>query len=437
MSTISLSPKTNDGHNSRPSKAQTSAAAWLTVIFGCFVLMVSNGLTLTGLTVFDSAFLKEFSWSRGELKFRDFITYASAGIMAPVFGALADKYGSRLPIVFGLLCLAGGYFGYAYIHSLTAAYFLHVLLGIGLAASGFVVVVLMVSKWFEQKRGLALGLALMGSSLGNSLFPAFNSSLIAATGWRQAMSSVGVVPLVLACIVFFGLKEVKTARAASNNGSFQSLVKSPESLGSVYSAFKNVRFWSLGFIGMFSFFVIVGLTSNLFLYLRDQGLDAASASKGIGAVFMLGLIGKFVFGYLSDVWGQQTVFRVVLGLMLVGCLSITFHSSGPTFLYLSILGLGWGGLYTSLQIVTVQQFGTESAGKILGAYAVLEALGGGLGPWLTGLLYDKTGQYQVPFGLMCGLLLVSLGIALRLKRGVKKGAILSATRSESSVVPAK
>ena len=78
-------------------------------------------------------------------------------------------------------------------------------------------------------------------------------------------------------------------------------------------------------------------------------------------------------------------------------------------------GLGWGGVYTMLQLTVMNTFGTRDAGKILGTITVLDASGGGLGIWLTGVIYDATGSYELPFLIFAALIFVALAALTRVR----------------------
>lgn len=86
---------------------------WVIAILACLTLMVSNGLTITALPILDESILNEFGWTRGELKFRDMVTFIIAGLSAPLAGALIDRYGVKLSFIIGWLILTIGYFFYS------------------------------------------------------------------------------------------------------------------------------------------------------------------------------------------------------------------------------------------------------------------------------------------------------------------------------------
>lgn len=138
-------------------------------------LLVTNGLTIGGLTVFDEVLLKEFGWSRGILKFRDLLMFGGAGLLGPLAGALADRFGVRPLMLFGSALMAGGFVLYSRIQSAAEMYGIHLIFAACLASCSLPINVLLVSRWFVAKRGTAIGLTLIGTSLSGILMPPLNT----------------------------------------------------------------------------------------------------------------------------------------------------------------------------------------------------------------------------------------------------------------------
>ena len=170
---------------------------WVIAILASLTLMVSNGMTISGLSVFDESLLNEFGWNRGELKFRDMVTLGVTGIAAPFLGVFLDRYGPRACMIVGWLLLGGAYVLYSRINSLGDLYFVHVIMGIVLILNGLNAGVILVSSWFVEKRGTAIGIALVGTSLGGAMFPQYGTAMIQSVGWRQAYLSELIFPVAL------------------------------------------------------------------------------------------------------------------------------------------------------------------------------------------------------------------------------------------------
>lgn len=388
--------------------------AWVIVACAFVTLAISNGMLLAGLSVFDEQLLSTFGWSRGTLKLRDFVTMAVAGLAGPVAGALADRYGVRPLMLTGALLLAGGMLAWSQVQSVTDMVLIHVAFGFALATAGLIVNVVLVSRWFEKRRGTAIGLALVGTSLGSTIFPMVNARLLGAMAWPEVFRWLAIVPLFLLPLVWWVVVERPRdiGRAPFGAGS-QTDAPAPGSPSATEDgvpfsvAIRTRAFWTLALGAMMTFYAILGAASHLFLHLRDLEFEVEAAARGVSLLFAMGLIGKATFGILADHIRPKRVFLLGLASMFVGSLCLASMKASLFWPFVVTFGLGWGGLYTVLQLLTIDTFGLRSAGRILGTITVLDAVGGGLGPWVTGALYDRFGDYSVAFGLMSVMIAIS------------------------------
>jgi len=174
------------------------------------------------------------------------------------------------------------------------------------------------------------------------------------------------------------------------------------------AALRTPIFWALAVTAMTTFYSVMAVSAHLFLHLRAHGFDPGQAARGLSLLFFAGLIGKFSFGYLADVFDPRRVLQTSLLIMFLGSLCLLSGRPGLLWPFVMLFGLGWGGIYTILQVVTVSSFGLKAAGKILGTIAVLDAFGGGLGPWVTGLLFDRSQSYQTAFTVVTVALLAAI-----------------------------
>jgi len=329
-------------------------------------------------------------------------------------------------LAFGATLLTIGFLLYSRIQSITHMYAIHCLFSLVLVSSGLIVAVMLVSHWFVEKRGTAIGIALVGTSLGGIFFPQVGTWLITQFGWRKAMMWEAAFPILLLILVLFVIRNspkdkgmlplgVKPQSAADiANGK-----PDVEASGLTYGeALRTGTFWALAFAAMTTFYSVLGAQAHLFLHLRDLEFSPQVASTGISVLFGMALIGKFVFGFLADKVPHKKVFYGNLAVMLTGAVLLATVKVELFWISVILFGLGWGGIYTMLQLLTVECFGLKATGKILGTITVLDALGGGLGIWMTGLLYDKTGSYQVPFAVLVVLIFLATLAATQVRRHV-------------------
>ena len=421
---------------------------WFIAAFAGIALMVSNGQTISGLSVYDVEFINEFGWSRGEIKLRDMVTLLLAGLAAPFVGVLLDRYGVRRCMLAGWMVLILGYLAYSRLGSLAGLYLIHAAFALVLVVCGLNAAVILVSKWFTRYRGTAIGIALMGTSLGGIVFPQYGTAMIGLLDWRGAFAWGTLFPAALLLITWFAVREAPRPARPQATGATPDLGtgagaradasgvgphpgEEPHSDGGEESrvgadirpgdgvsfavALRTPTFWALATIAMTTFYTVLGVQAHIFLYMSDAQFDARTATNAVSLFFFCALVGKFAFGLASDFLDPRKVFYGNVLVMLLGSLILVRMDIALIWIAVVTFGLGWGGVYTVLQLTVMNTFGTRDAGKILGTITVLDATGGGLGIWLTGVIYDATGSYEIPFLIFAALILAALAALTRVR----------------------
>ncbi len=406
------------------SQKQGFYYGWVIAVASMTMLWVTNGMVFGGLTVFDEELLGMLGRATGEenllgqLKFRDAITLIVGGMMAPLAGAIADRVGVRPLMIFGLLLLAVGNFLYSQVSGFSEIYFIHLLLAASIASAGLVVNVIIVSRWFVKHRGTAMGIAVAGSSLGNATIPQLNAWLISEFGWQTAFVYGSAMPLLLIPMVLFVIRENPQDRDRElSDRTGKASGGSPLAMHSksFSEAIRTPAFWMLALIAMSTFYAVLAIMAHLFLHMRGQGFEIQMAATGLGVMFSLGLVGKIGSGFLSDRYGRKPVLLGTLSIMAIGAILLVNTSMLTFWPALVLFGLGWGGLYTLLQVLAGDLFGVRDLGKILGTITILDSFGGGMGPFLTGVMFDRFQSYTIPFAVIAGLVCFALFLATRLQ----------------------
>lgn len=392
---------------------------WLVALSGLVVLMVSNGMVISGITAFDESLIGQFGWARGDLKLRDLITLVGTGLAAPFIGIAIDRFGVRALLAAGSLMLAGGYLAYAQVSTLEQVYLIHLVFAAALVASGVNVSVIMVSAWFVSHRGAAIGLVLVGTSIGGVLFPPLITALIAQSGWRAAFQMMALAPaLVLLVAIFLARSPQQLGVRALGAGSVASDARAhgdPFDL-TLAQALRTTGFWALVLVAALSFYCMLGVIASLRLHLQDLGAAPAAASRGFAWMMSMALAGKFLFGLAADRINQRVVLLANLAVMLGGAGLLASMDTGLTFAATTLFGLGWGGLFTLIQLQAINHFGLTHAGKILGVITLIDASAGGLGAWLTNQLFAREQSYALSYQLMVVLMGVAFVAALAVRR---------------------
>ena len=402
---------------------------WIILAVCFFTITFTNGLTLGGLVVFDRELLNYLTEVTGEeilrqdLKLKDAITLWSTAVFAFLAGIIIDRIGVRSLMMSGLLILSATFYFYAQSDSLMDMYIIHIFQGLVLSVSGMVINVILISKWFNDNRGLAIGVLLAGTSVGNGVFPQINTYLLTISDgdWRQVMMWLAIIPLAYIPVIFALIKEkpedVQATEKKYDGDEFKT--SSIQTGFTLEQTLSSANFWFLSVMAFCTFYSILAMIGHVFLMLDGQGYSPQVSATGVSIIFIGGFIGKVISGKLAEMIGRKKVLVGGVAMMLLGSIllvSAIFYKN-PLLIWigLSLYGTGWGGLYTLIQLLVADLFGLIAIGKIMGVINIIDTIGGGLGPIITAVIYDSTQNYLTPFLVICGLLTVALVSSSMLK----------------------
>ena len=395
---------------------------WIILAVCFFTITFTNGLTLGGLVVFDRELLDYLSEVTGEevlrqeLKLKDAITLWSTAVFAFIAGIIIDRIGVRALMISGMFLLSATFYFYAQSDSLIDMYVIHIFQGMVLSMSGMVINVVLISKWFNDNRGLAIGVLLAGTSVGNGIFPQINTYLLTINDgdWRQVMIWLALIPLAYIPFLFAFIKEkpedvaVKEDNQTSNDFKASSI----EGGFTLQQTLVSANFWFLSVMAFCTFYSILAMIGHVFLMLDGEGYSPQISATGVSIIFIGGFIGKVISGKLAEMIGRKIVLVGGVAMMLLGSLlivsSIFYKNPLLIWIGLTLYGTGWGGLYTLIQLLVADLFGLIAIGKIMGVINIIDTIGGGLGPIITAVIYDSTQNYLLPFLVISALLVIAL-----------------------------
>lgn len=398
---------------------------WIILCICFLTITMTNGLTLGGLYVFEEEIIKSLSAItgenilRGDLKLRDALTLWSTAAIGFFSGMLADRIGVKKLMVTGMVILSACFYFYGQAQSLVDMYILHIFMGLVLCISGMIVNVILITKWFNNSRGLAIGILLAGTSVGNGFFPQINAYLLSIGDWREVMLWLSLIPLCYIPFLLLLVKESPEALNQENQEIDQDFSQTNNSGGlTLKEALSTKNFWLLSLMAFCTFYSILAMTGHVFLLMIEENSRQVAAT-GVSIIFVGGFIGKVLSGKMAEVIGRKKVLLTGVAVMFSGSIFIVLalFFKDPIYIWvgLALYGTGWGGLYTLIQLLTADLFGLIALGKIMGVINILDTFGGGLGPYMTGILYDITQSYLLPFSLISCLLLIAFISASLLK----------------------
>lgn len=367
--------------------------------------------------VFLKSFSQEFSWSRTQISLA--ITLVSLGVTltSPFLGRLVDRRGARRVIL-----PAVGLFGVGvlslYFLSAHLWHFYAIFLFVGVVGSGTgpVAYSKVISQWFDQKRGQALGLAMVGSSVGMFLMPLLAQALISSVGWRSAYVVLGLLTLGITLpVVGLFLTETPQLMGLELGGetSAATAAKQRESEPGLSSreARHTTTFWvlvSAAFLVSASF---VGCLIHLVPLLTDRGVSAQSAAVATSVGAGGALLARAGTGYLLD---RFLASQLAAYFFCASALGIVLLWSGVVgglaFAAAVLVGLGQGAEFDILPYAVTRYFGLRAFGEIYGALFAAVTLGGAIGPLVMGVSFDVTGSYSLALLSFAGATFMAAGL---------------------------
>jgi OFA family oxalate/formate antiporter-like MFS transporter len=308
---------------------------------------------------------------------------------------------------------------FAYTYSLYSLFFFYgVLGGLGLGF-GFGTVVPVMAKWFPDRTGLAIGLALLGFGGGSAIFGSFaNLVLFPRFGWRTSCMILGGIFLVMTMTGAFLLKNPVASRETADNPSVlgTSTTRHQYTPGEVLRTSAFYLLW-LGFgLGSTAGLMVI---SQLIPFAQSQGIsNAALATLGLVVGAFGNVSGRVLSGWLSDILGRLNTLRVVLAVSSVAMPALYWVGAHLAALYVLIFVVYFCyGAQASVIPTTVSDFwGTRHAGTNYGAIFTAWGFSGILGPTIGGVLFDKYRNYGIAFYTAAALSVVALICVLAARR---------------------
>ena len=351
-----------------------------------------TALFIFSTCVFTKTLQEEFGWGRGDVQ--SMIAVATVGVLlaSPIVGQLMDRVRLRPLIMSSTLAIG---ITFALIGPLTNS----LLTFYGLAfvcsvlGSGTLPVTWSraIFDWFSVQRGLALGLALMGSGLASFLMPSYAAWLLTNFGWRMGYVGIGLLPLVLSLpLSYFFLKPPPEKAAAAVRREAQHGI-------SLREAVRGHRFWVIGLSFFLASFATGGIVAHLVPMMTDRGYDLRTAAWIAGAQGLAVVAGRGVTGYLLDRFWGPALAAVVIVLPVISCLVLAGGVQSTPVMLASVILVGFaaGAEFDMVAFLTARYFGLKHFGSLYGVLYAFFVSASGFAPGLFGKAFDATHNYTL------------------------------------------
>jgi len=385
------------------------------IIFACAVGMALGAPTflIYSFGVFIEPLAEGLQTGRGAVSLALTIGLLGNLVAGPLIGVLSDRYGARRMILLGVVALALVLAGFSFIQTVTHLYIASVLMVFLGAGTGPITYTRIISAWFNKRRGLALGIALVGIGIGGALAPIVSQALIGEFGFRGAYRYLGLIVFLISFPPLYLILRDRPAESpdapeASSNAAHDEGFSTREAIG-------RKEFWILaaGFL-----FVAAGNSGGLVHLpplLTDAGLSPERAALYAGLMGVGVTIGRACGGYLLDIFHAP---YVAICFLIGPFVAYSYFLSGvdPAWAFVPVLlfGIGMGAEFDVIPFLITRYFGLKNFGVIYGINISTFSIGTGLGPAIMGFGYDKFGNYEISIMIAMGALAIGSILISRL-----------------------
>jgi len=406
-------PHQANGEGTR-SQAAGFSYGWV-IVFASLALLIGSFGTQLSFGVFLKPLATEFGWSRAATSGAMSLAMGLSGLIGVFTGRLTDRFDVRIIIGIAMALGTAFYVLLAQMHSLWQFY-LYFGLGGGICiGSTYAPVSAIVSKWFRERRAMALGTALTGIGVGQMVLSPVAAHLIESSGWRTAYVVLGIVIFVCAlpALVVLGRqppnREDRDPANSPDDGPPRERTPQPAEGLTIRQAARTAPFWMMMITGIAiaaGFYIVA---AHIVPAATDVGITPTAAALILTVSSLVGIPGG-IGGtwWLSRTLGhRKTLLLVCVGQAVAFFLFVPTSSLWAFYLVAALLGFSFSVSTPVRQAMTPSLFGLRSIGAVLGFAYLAWSVGAVAGPFLAGLIYDHTQSYDLAFFLGGALLVIA------------------------------
>ncbi|MGU3496988.1 MFS transporter [Xanthobacteraceae bacterium A53D] len=393
--------------------SRVAVPAGLVILAGCLIAMLTFGpRSASGFFLLPMS--NEFGWGRDVFALSIAVQNLLWGLGSPFAGAIADRYGSIRVLCGGAILYAAGLVLMAYASTPTLLHLsAGVLVGFGLSACSFNLVLAAFGKLLPEKwRSLGFGAGTAAGSFGQFLFPPLATGLISTVGWQETLIIFGITMLLV-----MPLSLALATRGAAESAPRATDLPGQSIFGALSEAMRHPSYILL-VLGFFTCgFQLAFVTVHMPAFLVDHGISAGVGAATLALIGLANMVGSLSAGVLSTRFSRKYLLAIIY--FLRGVAIAVFILLPITPLSCMIFGAAIGVLWLSTVPPTsglvMLMFGTRYMAMLYGFVFFSHQVGGFLGVWLGGALYEATGSYDIVWWLSVALSFASAAINLPIK----------------------
>jgi MFS family permease len=382
------------------------------LICGCLISTITYG-PRQSFGFFMAPMTLDNQWGRDVFALSVAMQTLLYGMVQPFSGALADKFGNTRVIIGGVLLYASGVFMMSRATTPGELYLTSgVLIGLGLTGCSFTLIIPSFAKLLpESWRSMAFGAGTAAGSFGQFLFSPLGVSLIDNVGWRATLEIFALVILLVIPLAFVISTPRQDTRPSkpSAPGSFAANVVPGQTWKEALAEAVGHRSFVLLVMGYFTCgFQLQFVTLHLPSYLVDRGLSAEVGGWTLGIIGLFNIVGALLSGYLASRMPKRYILAFIYSTRALAVIFLITMPAHPAvaLIYGAVTGLLWLSSVPPTSGLVAVMFGPRWLSMLIGVTFLSHQIGGSLGVYLGGLLYEKTGSYDIIWwgGVLFGVL---------------------------------
>ncbi len=391
---------------------------WVVVAYGVVLQAISVGMIIYCFTLFTLPWLEEFGSSRRDLMLTIALLQIGAGVLGPLAGRALDTYPLQWVILTGLTCMVAGLLLAQQATQLWHLWLVYAtLLPITMTMMGTLAAQTLVSRWFTDNRGFALGISAIGTNVGGIILPILVSAWLLQVGWRDTLNYL----LILAVAVILPLTLLVLSRSPTQTDTLATGHVSDQRMWTTREILTTSIFW-IPFCGLAPLSMAFGtLQFNLGIIVRDIGLSTTVTGNLIALTSVSMVAGKLFFGALGDRVDHRKLYWVANVATIIALVLVLYAQTLPVLVVATVAtGISGGGILPLMGLMYSSRFGVASFGRVMG-FGMLTIMAGAVSPIGAGWVYDLYGSYSIAL-ITLALIMVPPGIAMYWLRPPESGA---------------
>jgi MFS transporter, OFA family, oxalate/formate antiporter len=397
---------------------------WVILFCLCCVGFARQGPAVATLSIFVEPLAREFGWSRTAISGAVSLGGLLAALSSPLIGPLLDRHGSRFILCAVVLVNGALLISLSWTNSLIAFYVLFCLARMNWAGPFDLGIYGAVSNWFVARRAFAISAATLAQMMGLVAMPLIAELAIARDGWRAGWLAIGIVTLAVGFVPSWlllvrrpedlGLEPDRAPPPVVRDGS---PIPAPEPSYSRRQALRTASFWLLLLYTILVYPVQAGISLHQAPHMIERGIAPTIAATVVGTFSLMSGLCTIVCGLLPRRLPIRYPLAAIAAFLAASALAmLAIRTPAEAFLGAGLFGFGVGGILTLLPLAWADYFGRAHYNAIRGIALSAQVLAQAVGPLLSGVLRDWTGNYDRP--LECFAVLSALGVvaALAAKR---------------------